>query len=72
MQNFVCLFYYFIFEKIYVLKSKNSWVLLSKNINANKNEKESKMENSTFSFREMNLVLQLIYKLRINSKILMS
>ena len=72
MQNFVCLFYYFIFEKIYVLKSKNSWVLLSKNINANKNEKESKMENSTFSFREMNLVLQLIYKLRINSKTLMS
>ena len=60
MQNFVCLFYYFIFEKIYVLKSKNSWVLLSKNINANKNEKESKMENSTFSFREMNLVLQYI------------
>ena len=72
MQNFVCLFYYFIFEKIYVLKSKNSWVLLSKNINPNKNEKESKMENSTFSFREMNLVLQLIYKLRINSKTLMS
>ena len=46
-----------IFERNYVLKSKNPWILLSKNINANKNEAESKMENPTHSFREMNLVL---------------
>ena len=31
-----------------------------KNINFNKNETESKLGNSTHSFRETNLVLQLI------------
>ena len=30
---------------------------VEKNINANKNETESKMENPTHSFRETNLVL---------------
>ena len=34
--------------------------LLNKNINFDKNEAESKMENLTHSFRETNLVLQLV------------
>ena len=54
----VWLFYYFNFERNYaVLKSKS---LLSKNINFSKNETESKMENPTHSFRELNLVLRQI------------
>ena len=53
--------FYFIFEKSYgVLKSKISCILLNKNINFNKNEMESKMGNPTHSFREANLVFQLI------------
>ena len=43
-----------------VLKSKNPCILLNKNTNFNKNEAELKMENLTHSFREINLVLQLI------------
>ena len=35
-------------------------MLLNKNINFNENKTESKMENHTDSFREMNLVFQLI------------
>ena len=35
-------------------------LLLTKNIKFNKNEAESKMENPTHSFREMNHVLQLV------------
>ena len=55
------LFYYFNFERNYdVLKSKSPCILLNKNINFNKNKTESKMENPTHSFRETNLVLQLI------------
>ena len=54
-------FCYFNFERIYdVLKSKSPCILLNKNIDFNKNGMESKMENRTHSFREMNLVLQLI------------
>ena len=49
----------FNFERNYVLKSKNPCILLSKNINFNKNETESKMANHTHSFRGTNLVLQL-------------
>ena len=50
------LFYYFNFERNYdVLKSKSPCILLNKNINFNKNETESKMENLTHRFREMNL-----------------
>ena len=42
-----------------VLESHNSpCSLLNKNINFNKNETESKMENTTDAFRETNLVLQ--------------
>ena len=39
---------------------KSPCILLKKNINFSKNEMESKMENSTHSFREADLVLQLI------------
>ena len=40
------LFYYFNFERSYdVLRSKSPCILLKKNINFNKNETESKMEN---------------------------
>ena len=38
-----------------VLKSKSLSILLDKNINFNKNETESKMENPTHSCREANL-----------------
>ena len=59
--KYVWLFYYFNFERNYdVLKSKSPCILLKKNKNFNKNETESKMENPTHSFRETNLVLQLI------------
>ena len=37
-----------------------------------KKETESKMENPTHSFREANLVLQLIYESQIKSKTVMS
>ena len=54
-------FYYFNFERNYdVLKSKSACFLSKKNINFNKNETESKMETSTHSFREINVVVQLI------------
>ena len=55
------LLYYFCFEKnCDVLKSKSPRILLNKSINFNEIETESKMENPTHSFTEMNLVLQLI------------
>ena len=45
-------FYHFKPERNYdVLKSKSPCILLSKNINFNKNETESKMENPMHSFR---------------------
>ena len=60
-QNFVWLFHYFNFKRNYdVLKSKGPCILVNKNINFNKNEAESKMENPKHSFRDLNLVLQLI------------
>ena len=50
------LFNHFNFERNYVvLKSKSSCILLNKNININKNETESKIENPTHSFRETKL-----------------
>ena len=53
------LFYNLNFERYYnVLKS--AYNLFNKNINFNKNETESKMENPTRSFREMNHVFQLV------------
>ena len=59
--NCVSLFYYFDFERNYgVLKSKSPCILLNININFNENETESKMVKPTHSFKETNLVLQLI------------
>ena len=59
------LFHYFNFERSSdVLKSKRPFILMDKNRNFNKNETESKMENPTHSFRETNLVIQLIYFVR--------
>ena len=55
------LFYYFNFERKYdVFKSKCPCILLKHNINFDKNDIESKEENPKQSFRETNLVLQLI------------
>ena len=54
------------------LKSKSPCILLHKKIYFNKNETESKMENATHSFRETNLLLQLIQKSQIKSETVMS
>ena len=52
-------FLLFNFERSYdVLKSKRPCILLNKNINFNKNETGSKMQNPTYSFRDTNIVLQ--------------
>ena len=60
-QKSVWLFHYFYFERNdNALKLKILCFLLIKNVNSNKNETESKMENPTHSFREMNLMLQLV------------
>ena len=60
-QNCVWLVYYFNFERNYdVLKSNSPCNLLNKNINFNESEIESKTEKPAYSFREANLVLQLI------------
>ena len=54
-------FYSFDFENDYhVSKSISPCILLNKNINLNKNEAESKMENTIHIFTDTNLVLQLI------------
>ena len=72
-QNPLWLFYYFNFErKCGVLKSKSPGILLNKNINFNKNETESKMENLLHSFRETNLLLHLIQESQIKSKTFIS
>ena len=44
--------YYFSFEKNSVLKSKSPCILLKKNINFDKNETESKIENHTHFKRD--------------------
>ena len=43
-----------------VLEPKSPCILLNRNINFNKNETESKVENPTHNFRETNIALQLI------------
>ena len=53
-------------------KSKKPCILLNKNINFNENETKLKMENSIHSFREVNLVLQLMWESQIKSKTVMS
>ena len=51
-------FIIFVFARNHdVLKSKSPSFLLNKNINLNKNETGSKIENPTSSFREMSLLL---------------
>ena len=42
------------------LKSKSPFILLNKDINFNKNGTDSKMKDPTYSFREVNVALQLI------------
>ena len=69
----MCWFYYFHSERSYdVLKSKSTCILSNKNINFNKNQTESKMENPTNSFRKTSLVLQLMQESPIKSKTVMS
>ena len=65
------LFHYFHFERSYD-KSNSPCILLIKTINFNKNETESKMGNPAHSFRETNLVLQLIWESQIKSENVMS
>ena len=49
----VWVFCYFNFEKNYdIFKSKDPWFLLNKKLNFNKNEMESKIEDTTHGFRE--------------------
>ena len=65
--------YYFNFERNYdIIKSKSLCFLLNKNISLSKNEKKSKPENPAQTFREINVVVQLIYKSLVKSKIVMS
>ena len=53
-------FLYVNFQRNYgVLKPNSQCILLSKDINFNRNGVESKMNNSTHDFREMNLSLRL-------------
>ena len=67
------LFYNSNFERSYDdFKSNSPYILLNKNINFNKNDTESKMENPTHNFREKNLVLHLIQQSQIKSKTVMS
>ena len=67
------LFYYFNFERIYdVSKSKSPCILLNKNINFNKNETESNMENLTPSSKKTNLVLQFLQVSQIKSETVLS
>ena len=46
-----------ILKGIDVLMSKSPCILLNKNVNLNKNETQSKMENPTHSFREASHVI---------------
>ena len=72
-SKIVCGFSITYFGKNYgVLKLESPCFLLSKNINFNKNETKSKMENPTNSFREMNYVLQLVSESQIKRKTVMS
>ena len=62
-QNCVWLCYYFNFERNYdVLESVSPIILLNKNMNFNKDETESKTENSTHGSGETDLVCFSSYK----------
>ena len=52
-----------------VLKWKSPCILFNRNVDFNKNETESKMENPTHSLRETNLVLQSIYESKFKVKL---
>ena len=68
-QNRVLFFCYFKFERnCDVLKWKSPCILLNQNINFDKNETEWRIENSTRSFRETNLVLQLNCEVNCSSR----
>ena len=70
MCDFFC---YFNLKRNYdVLKSKGPSILMNKNINFNKNEAKSKMGNSTQSFTETIILLQLIQESQIKCKTVMS
>ena len=72
-QNCVRLFCYFNFERNYdVLNTETLCILLNKNMNFNRNETKSKMENPTHSFREKSLVVRLIWESQIKSKTMVS
>ena len=70
-QNCEWLFYCFNIERNYDV-SKNLCILLYKNVNFNKNEMQSEMENPAHIFRQTNLVLQLIWESQIKNKTVMS
>ena len=65
-------FLLFWFWKELCFKVKEPMHFLSKNINFDNTGTESKMGNPTQSFRDMNLVLQLIQKKQIKSKTVMT
>ena len=66
------LLYYFNFKRNYeILKSKSPSILLSKNINFDKNEPELKMKNPAHSFGEM-LCASAHIKSQIKAKTVMS
>ena len=66
-QNCVWLFFYFNFERnYYLLKLKSPCILLSKNINFNKNKME--LREMRHGFREMNLKVQLTSESQTESK----
>ena len=70
-QNCVWLFFYFNFERNYhLLKLKSPCILLSKNINFNKNKME--LREMRHGFREMNLKVQLTSESQTESKTVMS
>ena len=61
------LFFYFNFERnYYLLKLKSPCILLSKNINFNKNKME--LREMRHGFREMNLKVQLTSESQTESK----
>ena len=66
----VCGFSNILVKKLLI--SNSPCTLLNKNINFNKSNTESKMENPTRSFRKTNLVLLLQWDWQFKSKIVMS
>ena len=72
-QNSMWLFCYFNFERNYDgLNSKSPCFLVSKNINFNKNETESKIENPTHIFRKTNFELAKEKKVHVSQRLFCS